>query len=571
MCACVRACARAFARVTFLIGCVFLFGLARLVIIVVRVCIACSSQVDGFHERLVKGAMAFNFNESARAWRQFFGLVFADVPRSPLHAQWRNIYVEAVQRAYLANVEHIGDDDWVTTDHVHLLQAEYEIYEYAPVNAAVSSPSLCSPDTPPHGLLVSPNPSHGSDSAAGPSVPSGPSEPPAANPKEREDGHQEATVIEATATAATLESQGLESLSPLEEEVVPNDPNVPISESEINVEVAAAPMSETSPQEAAVPLSKNVADSADLDVDMPKAPECSNQPVVTEQQEEIRGTQEQAQHASSSAEPFLPMEPKTGWCPKPKPPASLVPPEPVSASVSPEQMPAESSDKRVVAPPKSGPRIWRRVAREDVDGFTYLEKSRVDAAAAAADQEVVDIDSDDGNNSTNLPHAKKRPFDPVQRSVKMSVAKSKASIAAAASAAAAARQRLWDTLSAKNPKQEATSSSSSSSRPLPPLRVAYPKPSAPPLPPDDDLCRPCEAPPKKQPKPPFSNPPARLLQQAKPRHPDDQDLTADHAALHKTAREFGGICGRCWKVFYPSESVFYNSESEGSDAAVPAG
>ena len=53
-----------------------------------------------------------------RAWRAFMCVIFADQPNSALHAQWRNIFAEAIQNAYRDNVLFLGDDDGVTRAHL---------------------------------------------------------------------------------------------------------------------------------------------------------------------------------------------------------------------------------------------------------------------------------------------------------------------------------------------------------------------------------------------------------------------------------------------------------------------
>ena len=53
-----------------------------------------------------------------RAWRAFMCVIFADQPNSALHAQWRNVFAEAIQSAYRDNVQFLGDDDGVTRAHL---------------------------------------------------------------------------------------------------------------------------------------------------------------------------------------------------------------------------------------------------------------------------------------------------------------------------------------------------------------------------------------------------------------------------------------------------------------------
>lgn len=54
----------------------------------------------------------------SRAWRAFMCVIFADQPNSALNAQWRNVFVEAIQSAYRDNVEFLGDDDEATRAHL---------------------------------------------------------------------------------------------------------------------------------------------------------------------------------------------------------------------------------------------------------------------------------------------------------------------------------------------------------------------------------------------------------------------------------------------------------------------
>ena len=53
-----------------------------------------------------------------RAWRAFMCVIFADQPNSALHAQWRNVFAEAIQNAYRDNILFLGDDDGVTRAHL---------------------------------------------------------------------------------------------------------------------------------------------------------------------------------------------------------------------------------------------------------------------------------------------------------------------------------------------------------------------------------------------------------------------------------------------------------------------
>lgn len=68
------------------------------------------------HDEFVVGQL---MNEAeSRAWRAFMCVIFADHPNSASSAQWRNVFVEAIQTAYRDNVEFLGDDDGVMRAHL---------------------------------------------------------------------------------------------------------------------------------------------------------------------------------------------------------------------------------------------------------------------------------------------------------------------------------------------------------------------------------------------------------------------------------------------------------------------